>query len=180
MSKSKGNWRWLRDVFNIAQLAELLGVKRQIIDNWIRGRNDPDFLSTLKLATLVGSIEELERRAKVRIDLKISNDIKSYPSSSILTDRNYGYLISLAEHLKYISRFQELHTLAYAALKDTAGKDQVLTARLWFDIGYAQLMLGDPLEATESVRRARKLLPTKRIQSFSQIPIGLVESAYVW
>lgn len=161
MSKSKGDWRWLRDEFNIARLSELLGVKRQLIDNWIRGRNDPDFLSTLKLVTMVGSIEELEHRAKVKIELKLPDNTKSHTSPKILTDRNYGYLITLAEHLKYNSRFQDLHTLAYAALKDTASKDKVLTARLWFDVGYAQLMLGYPLDAVDSVRKARKLLPTR-------------------
>ena len=158
MGKSKADWSWLRDEFNISQLAELLGVKRQIIDNWIRSRNDPDFLSTLKLATLVGSIEELERRAKVKIELNLPPNAGLYSPSSTLTDRNYSYLIRLAEHLKYISRFQELHTQAYAALKDIAGKDKHLTARLWFDIGYAQLMLGHPLDAVESVRKARRLL----------------------
>src|SRR5260221_12503705 len=162
MSKSTGDWSWLRDEFNISRLAELLGIKRQLIDNWVRGRNDPDFLSTLKLATLVGSIEELERRAKVKIDLNLPANIKSSAPLSVLTDRNYGYLISVAEHLKYISRFQELHAQAYAALKDTAGKDNILTARLWFDVGYAELMLGQPLDAVESAYKARKLLPTKK------------------
>src|SRR5688572_32155405 len=106
MRKSKGDWSWLRDESNTARLADLIGVKRQLIDNWIRGRNDPDFLSTLKLATLVGSIEELERRAGVKMDLKMTDRIKLYSPLGVLTDRNYSYLISLAEHLKYISRFQ--------------------------------------------------------------------------
>jgi len=97
MSKSKGDWSWLREEFNISQLAKLLGIKRQIIDNWIRGRNDPDFLSTLKLATLVGSIEELERRAKVKIELSPLGNVESYFPLSILNDRNYAALIREVE-----------------------------------------------------------------------------------
>ena len=161
MRKSKGDWTWLRDEFKIARLAELLGVKRQVIDNWVRGRNDPDIISTLNLATLVGSTEELARRAKLNLELNWLGDNKPYSSSGNLTDRNYPYLISVAEYLKYIGRFQELHAQAYAALKDGAGKDNFLTAQLWFDVGYAQLMLGHPLEAVESANKVRKLLPSK-------------------
>lgn len=162
MSKSKGDWRWLHEEFNISRLAELLGVKRQLIDNWIRGRNDPDFLSTLKLATLVGSIEELERRARIKINLKSPGSNESAVPFEILSDRNYGYLIRVAEHLKYISRFEELHAQSTKALTDIAGKDHVLTARLWFNKGYAELMLGHPLDAIESAQKARKLLPPKK------------------
>jgi tetratricopeptide (TPR) repeat protein len=161
MRKSKGDWSWLRDEVNITRLADLLGVKRQLIDNWIRGRNDPDFLSTLKLARLVGSIEELERRAKVKLDPNLHSSIELFHLLITQNDRNYTYMISMAEHLKRISRFQELHAQAYAALKNVAGEDPFFTAHLWFDIGYAQLMLGYPLEAVNSVRKARKLLPTK-------------------
>lgn len=159
MSKSKGNWRWLRDVSNVSRLAHLLGVKRQVIDNWIRERNDPDFLSTLKLATLVGSIEELGRRAKVKIEISPLGNIESYSPPNISNDRSYGYLISVAEHLKYTSRFEDLYAQTSAALENSSGKDKILTARLWFNKGYAQLMLGQPLDAVESVSKARKLLP---------------------
>lgn len=162
MGKSEGDWRWLHDVFNISRLAESLGVKRQVIDNWIRGRNDPDFLSTLKLAKLVGSIEELGRRAKVKIEPASFGDIKSYPRPDISNDRSYGYLISVAEHLKYTSRFEDLYAQTSAALENSAGKDKILTARLWFNKGYAQLMLGHPLDAIESVSKARKLLPSQK------------------
>lgn len=162
MSKSKGDWQWLHDEFNISRLAELLGVKRQLIDNWIRGRNDPDFLSTLKLATLVGSIEELERRANVRIDLNPPGNDEIFPPFGVLSDRNYGYLIRVAEHLKYISRFDELHAQSTKALTDIAGKDRILTARLWCNKAYAELMLGHPLDAVESVHKARKFLPSKK------------------
>jgi tetratricopeptide (TPR) repeat protein len=161
MRKSKGDWSWLRDEFNTTRLAELLGVKRQLIDNWVRGRNDPDFLSTLKLASLIGSIEELERRAKIIIDPNLRGNVELDSPFSVLNDRNYDYMISVAEHLKFIGRFQELYTYADTALKDVAGKDKLLTARLWFDMGYAQLMLGYPLDAVNLVRKARKLLPTK-------------------
>jgi tetratricopeptide (TPR) repeat protein len=161
MSKSKGDWQWLRDAFKISDLAEILGVKRQIIDNWIRGRNDPDFLSTLKLATLVGSLEELERRTKVKIELGPLGDFEPYPPPHISEDRSYGYLISVSEHLKYTSRFEDLYAQTSAALENSARKDKVLTARLWFNKGYAQLMLGLPLDAVESASKARKLLPTK-------------------
>jgi tetratricopeptide (TPR) repeat protein len=162
MSKSKGDWQWLHDEFNISRLAELLGVKRQLIDNWIRGRNDPDFLSTLKLATLVGSIEELERRARVSVDLGPPGSNELFPPPAILSDRNYGYLIRVAEHLKYISRFDDLYAQSSKALADTAGKDRILTARLWFNKAYAELMLGHPLDAVESAHQARKLLPPKK------------------
>jgi tetratricopeptide (TPR) repeat protein len=160
MGKRKGDWKWLHDV-KISRLAESLGVKRQVIDNWIRGRNDPDFLSTLKLATWVGSIEELARRAKVKIEFGPRRDFESYPPPHISEDRSYGYLISVAEHLKYTSRFEDLYAQTSAALEKSARKDKVLTARLWFNKGYAQLMLGQPLDAVESVAKARKLLPKK-------------------
>ncbi len=162
MSKSKGDWSWLREEFNISQLAKLLGIKRQIIDNWIRGRNDPDFLSTLKLATLVGSIEELERRAKVKIELSPLGNVESYFPLSILNDRNYAALIREVELLKYISRFDQMYARASKALTEIAGKDKFLTARLWFNKGYAELMLGYPVNATESANKARRLLPAKK------------------
>ena len=161
MRKSKGDWYWLREEFNISQLAEVLGVKRQIIDNWIRGRNDPDFLSTLKLITLVGSKEELERRANIKIELSPLSKIESSPSLRILNDRNYASLVSVAEFFKYISRFDEIYAQSSKALEEVSGKDKILTARLWFNKGYAQLMLGQPLDAIESVSKARKLLPAK-------------------
>jgi tetratricopeptide (TPR) repeat protein len=161
MRKSKGHWNWLRDEFNISQLAKLLGVKRQIIDNWIRGRNDPDFLSTLKLVTLVGSREELERKANIKIGLSpLENNESPFPLH-ILNDRNYASLISVAELLKYISRFDEIYAQSSKALEEVAGKDKILSARLWFNKGYAELMLGHPLDAIESISKARKLLPTK-------------------
>jgi len=161
MRKSKGDWSWLRDDFNVSQLAQMLGIKRQVIDNWVRGRNDPDLLSTLKLARLVGSSEELERRANIKLEFTPPESIKSYVSLGALTDRNYGYLIKVSDHLKYIGQFGKLHQRAYAALKEVAGKDNLFTARLWFDIGYAELMLGHPLDAVESARKARELLPQK-------------------
>jgi len=161
MSKSKGDWSWLRDEFNISQLAQLLGVKRQIIDNWIRGRNDPDFLSTLKLSTLVGSIEELERRANIKIGLSPLGNFAS-PPFRILNDRNYAALIKEAELLKYISHFDDIYAKTSKALTEIAGKDKILTARLWFNKGYAELMLGHPLNAIESAHKARKLLPIKK------------------
>lgn len=161
MGKSKGDWKWLHKVSQISRLAELLGVKRQVIDNWIRGRNDPDFLSTLKLATLVGSIEELARRAKVKVELGPFGNFESYPLPHISEDRSYGYLLSVAEHLKYTSRFEDLYAQTSAALENSAGKDKMLTARLWFNKAYSQLMLGQPLDAIKSVSEARKLLPPK-------------------
>lgn len=162
MRKSKGDWAWLRDEGKISWLAEVLGVDRQVVDYWIAGRNDPDFLSTLKLVELTGSVEELERRAKVKVQLNLPSDLNPSSPIGLLTDRNYAYLLSVTEHLKFISRFQELHAQSYALLKNVAAKDKILTAKLWFDVGYAQLMLGHPLDAVESADKARKLLPAKK------------------
>jgi tetratricopeptide (TPR) repeat protein len=161
MSKSKGDWRWLRDAFNISQLARLLDVDRQVIDNWIRGRNDPDFLSTVKLATLVGSMEELERRANIKIGLTPLESTGSPLPLHVFNDRNYASLLRVAELLKYISRFDEIYAQASKALKEVAGKNKILSARLLFNKGYAELMLGLPLDAIESLDKARKLLPSK-------------------
>jgi tetratricopeptide (TPR) repeat protein len=161
MRKSKGDWRWLRDEFKISQLAKSLGVSRQAIDNWVRGRNDPDFENIRNLAKLVGSWEELERRTKVKFDFSPPDRIKSYPSLGIFTARNYYDLIKASNHLRYIGQFETLRAQAHIALKEVAGKDNLLTARLWFEIGYAELMLGYPLDAVEAARRARKLLPPK-------------------
>src|SRR5690349_3371501 len=142
MSKSKGDWRWLRDVFNISKLAELLGVKRQIIDNWIRGRNDPSFQNIQKLAGLVGSWEELDSRAKVKLKFSSLERSESYPSPGVFAAGNYSELIKSLNNLRYIGQFEKLRTSAYEALKGVAGKDNLVTARFWFEIGYAELMLG--------------------------------------
>jgi tetratricopeptide (TPR) repeat protein len=159
--KSKGDWRWLRNEYKISELAELLGVRRQTIDYWISGRNDPSFQNLRKLAKLVDSWEELERRAKVKLDFSPAESTKSYSSRGIFTARNYYDLIKASHFLRYIGQFGKLRAQAYAALKEVAGKDKFLTARLWFEIGYAELMLGYPLDAVEAARKARRLLPQK-------------------
>ena len=165
---SKGNWSWIPEEakeqwgFTVSELAAWLGVKRQVVDNWVRGRNDPDIANVIKLARLVGSIEELARRTGIDIDFSPPGVLQFNPPFQHSKHRDYENLRSIAEWMKYTSRFKELYEQSHELLRDAAGQDKHFTAQLFFNLAYAELMLGRPQDAVRSVTKARKMLPPKK------------------
>ncbi len=165
---SKGDWSWLPEEarnqwgMTVSELAAWLGVKRQVVDNWIRGRNDPDLINVFKLARLVGSSEELARRAGLEIEFSPPGVIQFRPPMQLAKDRDYEYLRQVVEWMKYTSNFKEMYEQSYTLLRDVAGKDKIFTAQVLFNLAYSELMLGRPQDAIASVTKARELLPPKR------------------
>lgn len=159
MRKSIGDWSWLPDLMPVSKLARRLGVPRQTVHNWVIGRNDPDGINILRLAMMVGSAERLANRANINIEFDPPSDILISPAPMIARDRDYSSIISITNQLKYIGQFDKLHSEAKSALEDVAGKDKFWTARLLFDVGYAELMLGRPNKAIQTLQKGQKLLP---------------------
>ena len=179
---AKGNWSWLRKEFEqrlgitVADFARLLGAKRQRVDNWAGNRNDPDFLNTLLLAYFFAndSAESLAYKAGVDWDSLI-NDINSRaeqlgielpaPKGSEFASTLYKLfdiqdidaLSIIAEYFNYSSGFQQLHDMARRLLKETLGREEIITARLWFYVAYAELMLGRAADAIKSAAKVREL-----------------------
>jgi tetratricopeptide (TPR) repeat protein len=164
---SRGDWSWIPEEaknrwgFTVSELASWLGVKRQVVDNWLRGRNDPDLINVFKLARLVGSIEELAHRAGLEIEFSPPGVIQFNPPMQPPKDRDYEHLRSIAEWMKYTSRFKELYEQSYMLLKDSSNKDNKLTAQLFFNLAYAELMLGRPNDAIQSIDKAKEFLSNK-------------------
>jgi DNA-binding XRE family transcriptional regulator len=131
---SRGDWSWIPEEAEIrwrlttSELAAWLGIKRQVVDNWVRGRNDPDLINIIKLSRLVGSIEELARRAGIEIEFSPPGIIQFNPPMESVHDRDYGSLRILTEWLKYTSRFKDLYEQAHLALRDTIGIEKELEA----------------------------------------------------
>jgi tetratricopeptide (TPR) repeat protein len=161
---SRGDWSWISEEaknrwgFTVSELASWLGVKRQVVDNWLRGRNDPDIINVFKLARLVGSIEELASRAGLEIEFSPPDVIQFNPPMQSPNDRDYEHLRSVAEWMKYTSRFKELYEQSYRLLRDSSNIDNTLNAQHLFNLAYADLMLGRPSNAIQSLNKAKKVL----------------------
>ncbi len=178
-----GNWTWLEDQIRArfgtsrTRLAHILGVSRQRLSYWVSGRNDPDFLRALLLAYFFAadSAEELARKAGIDWDSLIAGinaraeaaglelpapggDKFTTTLYQLFEIQDVDALGIVVEYYKYNSSFQNLRDLARRLLKDSA-HDELMQARLWFYVGYAELMQGRAAEAIRSASRARALIP---------------------
>ncbi|HKZ84541.1 MAG TPA: helix-turn-helix transcriptional regulator [Anaerolineae bacterium] len=170
------------------QLALCLDITSQTISGWLTGRADPSFRNLLmlahifcedsveKLAGMAGIdwrslVEDLSFQAEaLGVDLLVPAlgehdgpitfhlplDVLQEPNA--LGEQFKSAFRSAADLLKYTGRFQELRAQASHVLSRMAGRDSAFAARLYYDVAYASLMLGNYPDGIRSTEKARALL----------------------
>jgi len=177
---------------SLPQLASYLDVTPQAVNYWVNNRNDPDFLNLLKLAHIFcdGSLEKLAHKAGIdlralRQDLRLQAEalgiepplsitngpveplllpppLAAPSSPTALAERFRAAYTSATDLMKYTSRFAELQAVASRLLQELPDGDAPFKARLYFDLGYAALMLGRYLEGMHLAAQARGLLSSQK------------------
>ncbi len=172
----------------IPQLALCLDITPQTISGWLTGRADPSFRNLLilahifcedsveKLAGMAGIdwrslVEDLRFQAEALgiellapaagdrdgpIAFHLPLDVLQEPN--VLGEQFKSAFKSAADLLKYTGRFQELRAQASHVLTRMAGRDGAFAARLYYDVAYASLMLGNYPDGIRSTEKARALL----------------------
>lgn len=173
---------------SISQFAKVHGFRQQTFSNWVRNINDPDMLNLMRLAIIFteGSIDALLKRAQVDISfiqeeleaglkrladydleavglgpaatVSFKAPLDALLDRGVLSDQFMKTYDSATALMKYTSLFEELQTVTASILQKTTNLDRVLAGRFYFDLAYAQLMLGRYPEGLESANEARKRL----------------------
>lgn len=177
--RKTGNWAWIkteadRSGRNILDVATAIGVSETAVNNWMRGEKVPSLDSFVQLASLFthGSLDALAQKAHISIEhlvamdaqLRASKSVSAQPLPLLTLQVPLDLLFSDNPDIARVSaetvinsnrllfhkrRYSEAMAQARAVLNHLVGQKSVLSAQMYCDLAYAEIMLGDYEAGTE-------------------------------